>query len=547
MDKLFVIKESNSFSETLEVLGLSYIIDKIFHRVSLNNNPEILIEDKHSYYQVSISKDLKQEIIDQCNYFDFFRYIGKKSNDADIEKYNGIDYKKEKDIRDKYKRLNKKDRERAVQKPHSYYDIIRMCANINAYNKSFLNCRLFEENFPFFLNLIFNFYSSPTIDKEKYKKNLRIELNSKEIKPAKINSLQDINPDKGKGVSKDKANGITPSGQSNFWLQQLIRFTGVWHGFVSAYISKKDFKNYSLVPNNISFEVLSAVYNKFRNLIKGAGSIKFDISLILLLTQKMIEHNKDYREEWAFEPINNKISGFQFAYYKNLGQRPAVTNIGFLGLPNFIKFKLEKEGDVWLDILKEHCEIINSINETYSSNISMLQCYRQFISASDFNAFLEFQSNFAAYLISSRLKKEYYIKPFSIKNMEVLMGTNETYQKIISNTGFQAVAKAIRNSTILPIIHKNNKDVIFGLSQKFKIASKDKDTFTSEVSQFIQLYNEKIMLKDYNQKQHQKYVTTEELSEFYKLLDEDYSAKLIAGMLTAFGFAKEPSEKEEQK
>lgn len=127
------------------------------------------------------------------------------------------------------------------------------------------------------------------------------------------------------------------------------------------------------------------------------------------------------------------------------------------------------------------------------------------------------------------------------------MGTNETYQKIISNTGFQAVAKAIRNSTILPIIHKNNKDAIFGLSQKFKIASKDKDTFTSEVSQFIQLYNEKIMLKDYNKKQHQKYVTTEELSEFYKLLDEDYSAKLIAGMLTAFGFAKEPSEKEEQK
>lgn len=544
MDKLFVIKESNTFSETLEVLGLAYIIDTIFQKIIPFKKPEILIEDKNSYYQISISKDLNREIINQCNYFDFFRYIGKKSNDEGTEKYNGIDYKKEKAIRDQYKRLNKKDKERAAQKPHFYYDIIRMCANIDAYNKSFLNCRLFEKDFSFLLNSIFNFYSFPNTDKEKYEKNINKELKSKEIKVAKINSLQDINPDKGKGVNQSKANGIAPKGQSNFWLQQLIRFTGVWQGFVSAYISKKDFKNYSLVPNNISFEVLSTVYNKFRNLIKGAGSIKFDISLILLLTQKMIEHNKDYREEWAFEPINNKMSGFQFAYYKNLGQRPAVTNIGFLGLPNFIKFKSEEEGDVWLDILKEHCEIINSIDETYSSNISMLQGYRQFISASDFNAFLDFQFEYSIFLIGSILKKQYYVKPFSLKNMEVIMGTNEVYQKIVSNKGFQSIANAIRNSTIVPIIHKNNKDAVFGLSQKFKIASKDKDSFTTEVSGFIQLYNEKIMLKDYNNKQHQRYVTTKELAEFYKLLDEDHSAKLIAGMLIAFGFAKEPSKNE---
>ena len=179
-----------------------------------------------------------------------------------------------------------------------------------------------------------------------------------------------------------------------------------------------------------------------------------------------------------------------------------------------------------------------------SSNISMLQGYRQFVSASDFNAFLDFQFEYSIFLAGSILKKQYYVKPFSLKNMEVIMGTNEVYQKIVLNKGFQSIANAIRNCTILPIIHKNNKDAIFGLSQKFKIASKDKDSFTTEVSEFIQSYNERIMLKDYNNKQHQKYITTEELSEFYKLLDEDHSAKLIAGMLIAFGFAKEPSKNE---
>ena len=66
MNKLFVIKESNTFSETIEVLGLAYIIDTIFQKVMPFEKPEILIEDKSSYYQISISKDLNQEIIDQC-------------------------------------------------------------------------------------------------------------------------------------------------------------------------------------------------------------------------------------------------------------------------------------------------------------------------------------------------------------------------------------------------------------------------------------------------------------------------------------------------
>jgi hypothetical protein len=545
MKALFVAKESNTFSETIEVLGLAFIIDKVFQRIAPSGKPEILIEDKGSCFQISLSGDLTDGIIDKCTYFDFFKYIGKKSSDKNLIKFHGINYEEEKSIKSNYFKLTKEERKETSQKPHHDYDIIRMCSSIDAYNKSFNNCRLFENNFPFLLDIIFHFYSiaNLTIDREQLAKKIDKEVKLSGINVQNINSLQDINPDKGKGVNQGKANGISPAGQNNFWLQQLVRFAGVWQGFVSGYVSKKDFKNYTLVPNSISFQFLSSVYNEFRKLIQSAGSIKFDIVLILLLSQKLIEHDKNYEETWAFEPINNKISGFQFAYYKSLGQRPAVTNIGFLGLPGFIKFTSEEEGNIWVDALREHIEIVNLINESHSSNITMLQEYRQFISANDFESFLEFQSNYSTYLINSLLKKQYFIKPFSIQNMEVLMGTNETYQKIILNNGFQAIAKAIRNSTIVPIIQKRNKDAIFGLSQKFKIASKDKDAFISEVSRFIQLYNERIMLKDYKNKQHQKYVTTEELYDFFKLLDEDYSAKLIAGMLIAFGFAKEPSEK----
>ena len=270
--------------------------------------------------------------------------------------------------------------------------------------------------------------------------------------------------------------------------------------------------------------------------------------MILLTTIELIKHNENYIDEWAFIPPADKVSGFQFAYYKNLGQRPAVTNIGFLGLPNFIKIDSQEMGDMWINVCEEHQNIITSINENNSSNISMLQNYRQFISASDFDAFFEFQFQYASFLTSEVCDEHYYIKPFTIKNMEVLMSTQTMYENILENKGFQAIASAIRNSTIIPIFHSSKKDVKFGLSQKLKIASKDKDSFITEISEFVQNYNEELMLKDYHQKPHHSYVTTEQLEDFCRLMDkEKYSAKLIAGLLVAYGYAKEPSKEKTEK
>jgi hypothetical protein len=54
------------------------------------------------------------------------------------------------------------------------------------------------------------------------------------------------------------------------------------------------------------------------------------------------------------------------------------------------------------------------------------------------------------------------------------------------------------------------------------------------------------MLKDYHHQIHKKYVTTEEFSEFCKLIDEGYSSKTISGMLVAYGYAKEPKKEEKE-
>jgi len=539
MDKFYVKKESNTFSDGIEALGLASIINNIFDQVSPDDKPDILIEDKGFCYQISLSSPIEDEMIDKCRYFDILPYIANKNDDVKKISHSFIDYENEKKIRDNYNDPTTQQKKDIPYPVRPDYDIIRMFANMEGYKKSFHNCREFENHFPEFLKFLLKFYSLIDEDLTKYEKELKEFLNENEIKPSKINALQDINPDKGKGVNQPKANGINPKGQNDFWLQQLVRFKGAWSSFVSRYFDK-DIKTYSLVPRKISFDVLNSVFKRFKPLVKGKDSIKMDILLIQLLTKELIKHDVNFKNNGFFISPKDKISGFQMAYYKNLGQRPAVTNIGFLGLPDFIKFRSEAEGLDWIDLLEEHQDVISAIKSN-SSNISMLQKYRQFISASDFESFFEFCYEYGQFLISSISDKKYFIKPFSIKKLEVLMKTKYDYQEILSNSGFQAVASAIRNSTIVPIIHKNKKDVVFGLSQKFKIASRDKDSLASEVSEFINQYNESVMLKDYHQKQHHKYVTTEELREFFKLLDGDNSSKLIAGMLIAFGYAKDPS------
>ena len=543
MNNLFVKKESNTFSDTIECLGLASIVERIFRNTDEETVPEIIIEDKGYYYQISYNKDLNENLIENCPYFDFFVYVSNVSNKKDdLSKLNFpyIDYKREKEIRDKYYKLTQKERQNTPNPIHRHYDIIRTFGNISAYQKAFWNCRNWENHFPQFLRFILRFYEDIEMDNDKILNNMKTFMRDNNISFSKINALQDINPDKGKGANQTKANGISPKGQNAYWLKQVIRFTGVWQSFVTRYIGK-DFKTYSLVPKKISYSQLKSVYNSFKPYVKGNDSIKLDITMILLTTIELIKHNENYTNEWAFIPPADKISGFQFAYYKNLGQRPAVTNIGFLGLPNFIEIDSQKMGDRWISVCEEHQNIITSINENYSSNISMLQNYRQFISASDFDAFFEFNFQYASFLTSEISNEHSYIKPFTIKNMEVLMCTQKMYEEILKNNGFQAIASAIRNSTIIPILHNSKKDVKFGLSQKLKIASKDKDSFITEISGFVQNYNEELMLKDYHQKPHHSYVTTEQLEDFCKLMDEEkYSAKLIAGLLVAYGFAKEP-------
>lgn len=550
MNTLYVRKETGTFTDTFECFGVASIIKMILNESG--NSSDVLIEDKGYYYQISTGVDITDERVESLEYFDLMECIITKKNKDIAHQYPSIDYEKEKERRERFFKLSDEDKKKDQNPPSANYDLIRLLANIESYWKSYQNMRAWEKHFPQLIKFVLDFYSDQTKDLSLKTDYIKSYIKKNGIKIKEIGSLQDINPDKGKGVNKLKAKGITLENPHELWLQQLIRFIGVWKSGVSKYFGN-DYKTYSLAPNDISTEYLENVFKDVKSLLRSSDSIKTDIFLLNLTTQRLIEHNPSYQESKMFFSPSDKISGLYFTFYKSLGQRPAVMNMGFIALPIFINVSTITEGKLWINLLNEHHNIVRSINQR---DVSVLMNYRQFLSGSDFDAFFEFIFDYGSLLIRDINDRKNWLKCFTIKNMEVLMNTNPQYVAIVKNKGFKAVAEAIRNSTVVPAIMSSiktdnvttdtmKKDIVFGLSHRLKIASRTQQDLLEEISIFIQQYNERIMLKDYRQKQHKRYITTEELEAFTELIDEGHSPKLIAGLLVAFGYARD-SKKEVQ-
>lgn len=546
MKKFYVMKEANTFSDTLECVGLASLLKKLSHQITEDDFLDVHIEDKNGYFELTSDFNFTKENLEDVEYFELLPFISIKKDNIDEINHSFFNYEKLKEQRAKFFKLKPEEQKDSELTPPPYYDILGQFANLGGYRVAYQNIRNFKNEFGKTFFFILSFYNSLISQREELVKKLNSFHEDLKISIKPINALQDINPEKGKGVNQSKADSISPKGQKESWFRQSIRFMGAWKSITIKYVSD-DFKIYAVVPKEIDFINFSTIYESYKKFIYRNSSIKIDIILLNLLIKEFIRNNENNIDDFEYFQVNKFVSGLQFAYYKKLSQfSSAVTNIGFLGIPDFIRFSNKEDAEKWLMILEEHLQRINKIKEGNSSNIAMLQNYRDFFSAGDFSKFFEFTYDYSAFLISSINENKYYIEPFTKKNMEELVSTQTKFSKILENKGFLAVAEAIRNSTIIPIIYKNKKDVIFGLSQKFSIASRTSESLINFVSEFIQKYNEIVMLKDYHNQRHKKYVTTEEFSEFCKLLDEGHSSKTISGMLVAYGYSKEPKTEEKK-
>jgi hypothetical protein len=574
----YVLKDSGTYSNIIEAVGLSEVISRI-----LKNQSAIRIKDMTTHFQIITNDTITENLVNATPYFDGFPFVKFKDtitlpNDVisiDYQKekeINNIQKKKEKEIYQKISKTPDKKQKQLLLKiikeytPKKRYDW-DILSNINklkvsiTYEKLFKNVfnnKIIEDKnaFPDFLKALLVLYSTLDDNTQKAKKVLKQSGG----KFDEIKSLQMLNPHQVKGVNKEKASGISMGSENALWIREYLKIIGCFKViFVRPIqVSSKtwDTKIYALCPKDIDYHRLSLLHNSFKPSLRGVTSLKLDIISILLFCKTFIENIEEFKTEKPFlrsyQP-HSYIGGFSTAYLKKLGTSESVSNISFLQLPDFIEVKDKITADGWINILDEHRKIFSndSVKEA-GLGLYILQSYRMFITTCSIDNFLESLSTYSELLIQEISKEHYYFYPFSQSLLEHFFKlTEDFYMKtvtkplypIFQNEGFKNIAKAIRSSTIsIQYTPKAQRvyEIKYGMAQDLKRKSAYRNELVEYIMEFATSYNaENARTKE---RRDDKFKTRsnikqQDIEDLILLLDEYNDSSLIGKLLCAYGYA----------
>ncbi|GAA5503710.1 hypothetical protein Dxin01_03471 [Deinococcus xinjiangensis] len=365
-------------------------------------------------------------------------------------------------------------------------------------------------------------------------------------KTNEVSIVQIFNPMTGKGMNSPKANTIGMGQEKAPLVLEALKYAGWFVGAVAVTPrGSKDLKVLVAQAADIELDPLERLMNDFRSSFMGGGAIQVDILAALTLTETLLKYHELQDADWL-NPAE-VVTGFQTAYFQNLGSAKGVTNISFIALPNWVRLEDDAGRGEWLDILKEHRQIIRNLDESHSEESNLLEKYRDFLSGQDTQAFLEFLSDYGPHVLrlADRGKYALWVQTEHLRRVLNNMGRNDI-TSIISDNGFQSVAGAIRRATRTALYSRklgNDRtyDVHYGLAQELKRSAVTKAKFMSALSDFVAEYMTENLRAADRGKKGRTPVTTEDLLAVGKLLDE-HDSQMVAMLLIAYGYAKEPKD-----
>ena len=121
---------------------------------------------------------------------------------------------------------------------------------------------------------------------------------------------------------------------------------------------------------------------------------------------------------------------------------------------------------------------------------------------------------------------------------------------IVNNPGFQAIARAIRKSTINPQMrkamgHKPPFEIRYGLAQDWKRKARYPEQFIAGLCDFVQQYNAENVRNRELDRETRDLITTAELDEVIGLVQR-YGSETVCMLLLAYGYARDVTEKVEE-
>jgi hypothetical protein len=523
--------------------------------------PKLWIEDKGLYYELSVTPEITDDVLNVISYFPIFKYVIRNTGDIFEEDYFDYptqrSYKKERQelVQAAYKEFKGKDKaqllkdrlkqidrvyteEKYISSKLDVYTQIVTNNNFTGFEKLYQNISSNREQFPEILKAILDYYS----EKE-------ITLDYKTLKSfdTSVTALQIYNPNSGKGQNRGKASGAGAKGIESIWIAEAMKISGSITNMLCQPVkvgSSYDLK--VVVPDfkKAEYSKQRQIVLGFKKNIKGNTPLKVDILNLLIINKQLIENTDEYKNFKA----KNILTGLHSTYQKDLGQNKAIVNIAELKTPAFIEFNTEDEAKDWDEFLKEQINIIGSIEELGDATQGLI-AYRTFLTSSHFQSWSRFIFWYAGHIMSIFSKNKYAL-PFKATSLNKffknIIMSDFKITDITSNEGFQKVAYAIRKSTVtLQYTPKEQRkfEIRYGLAQTLQNKSRSIKDLTEFVGEFIGTYNaETARYAEKTGKTLRANVRENELTDFYSLLDK-YPSKVVGALLASYGFALTEKEK----
>ncbi|MBN2386028.1 MAG: hypothetical protein JXB85_03345 [Anaerolineales bacterium] len=589
----FIEKSTNTFADNLAAFGLAFVINTI-----ADGRAKVRMEDKGYAFAVICEPAVRQEWIEKRKFFvgapllitvdtaatKKHEKITKaiKGTKLDLARlpepdgYSLLDYQTEKKNKDDFftwvKALSPEDKKRwhagEIQPPsslHQNWEIFRAVnpGALQSYNAPLGIWWQAQTVFPDLLKILLGMVANVPndVDGAETAWNALCKENGLE-KTKDVTANQLINPSQGKGVNSPKTEWRDPNNVKGFWLLEWLKTVGLFYGSYTRIVANpkdprnaKDRKTYVLSPSRLGWIVHQKVMKHFRQAMSvSQTAIKMDVLVSLQYTQSFLKHYEDARvddlgEDIFGEPPADLVSGMQMAFYKNLGNSPAVMNIASVNLPRWIAPHNPEQLTQFQASLDEHISIVRNLDETHGEQFALLSNYRDFVSGDQVDAFFEFTNAYSGFVIS-QLERRKFVRPFSIPTLEVLFMNSEDdkYSEIMQNEGFRNIAYAIRHSTVslqnAKKFRKPATDIRYGLGQQLARKAAYPEDFLAELGEFLHLYNaENAQLREKGRNPFRSNVRMEDMEEIVKLVDR-FGSKVVCNMLVAFGYASETRSKD---
>lgn len=386
--------------------------------------------------------------------------------------------------------------------------------------------------------------------------------------PWKADAVQLFNPLAAKGYARLKPDGTNRNDKTKEqWTDPFIewlRYRGYFQVACPFFLGSKGehIRVYTPIPADTSLAVLRRAAIGLRNANLWGSAPKLDALAVIWLADFLVRQSREGQA--AAGRDEDQVLGFRFTgrtpaaiiegvaitQYQSLGSARAVSALATLATPGWFVVSSPEDAAAWLAILDEHRRVVRGLDDHHSDEIGLLITYRRFLERRGLAAvetLLDFMGGYGQFVLRAWEAKR-RVRVFRTTNFRRLLeGMAPSFAAIVSDPGFDAVARAVRRATVQAQFLKANgandvREIRYDLLPEIRRARTVGEAALIEVvSDFVAKYNAENARRRELKKQTPANVHTDEFARFLQLIDS-HGAAVIGALLAAYGTCVEPRE-----